>query len=67
LNIYDYKFILIIVGILSEGYMVGQFVITMDEDFLVFKKTLGNQNDSLNLIFMSGLLYKNIINLIELK
>ena len=68
LKMYDYKLTMIVVGILSEGYMIGQFAITMDEDFLGFKKSYGNQDDyTLYMIFMSGLVYKNIINLIELK
>jgi hypothetical protein len=58
---------MIIVGVLSEGYMVGQFANTIDEDFHGIQISFGNQNGSLYLIFMSGLFYKNIINLIELK
>ena len=34
LQFYDYKLVMIAVGVLSEGYMVGQFSNTLKDDFM---------------------------------
>jgi hypothetical protein len=65
--LYEYKIVFIVVGILSELYLLGQYMNFFHQSFGGMKDLLRENQGPLYIPAFLGLLFKNAINIIELK
>lgn len=64
LKIYDNKFVFITTGLLSELFMIGQYMKFFHSDFMGAKPLI---SDVCFVPLVAGLMVKNLINVVELK
>mmetsp|Transcript_11795 Transcript_11795/g.19919 ORF Transcript_11795/g.19919 Transcript_11795/m.19919 type:complete len:93 (+) Transcript_11795:548-826(+) len=67
LKVYDIKVVFIIVGLLSEAFMIGEFMRFFHHDFGGTKASFSEDKGILYIPCLFGVIFKNLINLIELK